>query len=221
MTVDTAYNTMRFIARKNQIASLSPSDFQFAFNTAQRNYYDLLVGRIEQYRYDKPTPRIGLSMTDNVVSRLTPFKKQANITVTAGIGTKPTDFNKLLSMTTINAYRVYRVEENRAAERFHDSIDGISEGNAFFIEDDTSWRILPVTLDFVSVRYLYCPVDVVWGYTLDGSGRPVYNSGTSVQPKWDDNDMDEIIGRALKVLGVSIKEGALLNYGEQVIQKGE
>jgi hypothetical protein len=124
-------------------------------------------------------------------------------------------------MTTINTYRVYRVEENRVAERFHDSIDGISEDNAFFIEDDTSWRILPVTLDFVSVRYLYCPVDVVWGYTLDGSGRPVYNSGTSVQPKWDDNDMDEIIGRALKVLGVSIKEGALLNYGEQVIQKGE
>jgi len=49
----------------------------------------------------------------------------------------------------------------------------------------------------------------------------VYNPVGSVNPQWYDNDIDEVVGRALKILGVSIKEGALLNYGQQVIQSGE
>ena len=49
----------------------------------------------------------------------------------------------------------------------------------------------------------------------------MYNAGTSVQPEWKDNDIDEIIARALKVLGVSIKENSLINYGQQVITQGE
>ena len=230
MTVDKAYSIMRFIARKNQLTSLSPADFEFAFNTAQRNYYDFLVGRIEQYRYDKPIPRVGLSMTDNVVSRLTHFEKYAVLSVgavapyTSGQVAKPADFNKILSMANAsNGTRIARIEENRLYERAADSIDGVSETNAFYVERSDRFTIFPPNPSITSVNlvYLFCPIDVVWGYTIDGSGRPVYNSATSVQPEWYDNDMDEIIARALKILGVSIKEGALLNYGEQVIQKGE
>lgn len=219
---------MRFIARKNQLTSLSPSDFQYAFNSAQRNYFDTLVGRVEQYRYDKPIPRIGLSMTDNVVSRLTPFQKSSVLTLSSGLITKPSDCNKLLSMYTVNNYRVSRIEEDRFAERYTDSIDPIDELNSFYVEENTTWRVYPTTLSTVTIKYLSVPTDVVWNYTLDGSGRPVYatsggiiGSGYSVQPLWKDNDIDELIARALKILGVSIKEGALLNYGQQVITSGE
>jgi len=187
---------MRFIARKNQLASLSPSEFQYAFNTAQRNYYDFLVGRIEQYRYDSPVSRVGLSMTDNVVSRLTPFQKSSTGAVTSGLVTKPSDFNKLLAMYTPNNWRVYRIEENRFAERYQDSIDPIDEPNAFYVEGSTNWRVYPTTMATVSLKYLAVPTDVVWNYTLDGSGRPVYNSTGSVQPAWKDNDIDEIAGRS-------------------------
>lgn len=226
MTVDQCYNIMRFIARKNQLTSLSPSDFQYSFNTAQRNYYDFLVGRVEQYRYDKPTPRVGLSMNENVVSRLTPFKKDSAITITSGTAPKPADFSKLLSMVTTGLFNVYRVEDDRFSNKYNDSIDVSSaEKNAFYVEDSTSWRIYPATLTSVSIKYLTLPVDVIWDYTTDVSGRPVYKpvgSGSlSVNPVWKDNDIDEIIGRACKILGVSIKENALINYGEQIIQKGE
>jgi hypothetical protein len=221
MTVDAVYRIMRFIARKNQLASLSPQDFQDAFNTAQRNYYDFLVGRLEQYRYDSPKPRIGLAMTDNVVSRLTPFQLSSTLTVTSGIATKPADFNKLLSMMTPNSYRVYRIEENRLAERLSDSIDPVDEQNAFFVEGSSSWVVYPATLANVKIKYLKVPTNVVWAYTLDGSGRPVYNPVGSVDPSWYDNDVDELIGRACKILGISIKENALVSYGQGVLQNGE
>jgi len=235
MTVDQCYSILRFIVRKNQLGSLSPSDFQYAFNTAQRNYYDLLVGRIEQYQYGRPIPRIGLSMTDNVVSRLMPFESSITLTTAVGDGlvvtgsgssatlvaTKPTGINKLLAMYTANKYRVYRIEENRFAERIQDSIDPIDEANAFFVEQSADWRIYPATLTSLTLKYLTVPADVVWAYTTDGSGRPVYTSTGSVNPLWYNNDIDEIVARAAKIIGVSFKEGALTQFGEQVIAKGE
>lgn len=221
MTVDAVYRIMRFIARKNQLASLSPQDFQDSFNTAQRNYYDFLVGRLEQYRYDSPKPRVSLAMTDNVVSRLTPFQQSATVTVTSGVGTKPADFNKLLSMSTANNYAVYRYEENRIASRLQDSIDPVNEENAFYVEGNGSWSVYPTSLTSVKVKYLKLPTNVVWNYTLDGQGRPVYTPTGSTDPLWMDNDIDELIGRACKILGISIKENALVSYGQGVLQNGE
>lgn len=327
MNVDDVYRIMRFIARKNQLESLSPTEFQDSFNTAQRNYYDFLVGRIEQYRYDKPIPRVGLSMTDNIVERLAPFQMYAGIDLDGGEVPQPIDFNKLVSMSTPNNYRVYRVEQNRLQERLKDSIDPINEENAFYTEWNDYWTVYPNTIPNVYVTYLRVPRTIAWSYTLDGSGRPVYSAdgvqllttgtgsnwsgisfttgythtvgssatlestvysmpnrkyalsvsttgmsagsysiyfgnytenisnnggiervfintneinsfriiptsdfnGTisvtlrapSMNPEWKDNDVDEIIGRALKILGVSIKESALINYGQQVITQGE
>jgi len=220
-TVDYCYSALRFIVRKNQLGSLSPSDFQYAFNTAQRNYYDFLVGRVEQYRYDSPKPRVGLSMTDNIVSRLMPFEKSATVSVSSGLATKPSDFNKLLGLYTANNYRVYRLEENRFAERIQDSIDPIDEPNAFYVEQSTNWRVYPTTLTTLSLKYLAVPTDVVWNYTTDGSGRPVYNPTGSVDPLWYSNDIDEILGRAAKIIGVSFKEPTLTQFGESVMAKGE
>lgn len=221
MNVNDVYRIMRFIARKNQLESLSPSEFQDAFNTAQRNYYDFLVGRIEQYRYDKAVPRVGIAMTDNVMSRLTPFQMSATPAVTSGSANKPADFNKLLSMLTANNNRIQRVEENRLAERLNDSIDPASETNAFYVEKPSAWSIYPSTIASIKVNYLKVPNNVVWGYNLDGLGRPVYSPGTSTDPVWYDNDIDEIIARACKILGISIKENALVSYGQSVINTGE
>lgn len=221
MNVNDVYRIMRFIARKNQLESLSPSEFQDAFNTAQRNYYDFLVGRIEQYRYDKAIPRVGIAMTDNVMSRLTPFQMSATPAVTSGSANKPADFNKLLSMLTASNNRIQRVEENRLAERLNDSIDPASETNAFYVEKPSAWIIYPSTIASIKVNYLKVPNNVVWGYNLDGLGRPVYSPGTSTDPVWYDNDIDEIIARACKILGISIKENALVSYGQSVINTGE
>lgn len=228
MNVNDVYRIMRFIARKNQLESLSPSEFQDAFNTAQRNYYDFLVGRIEQYRYDKAVPRVGIAMTDNVMSRLTPFQMSATPAVTSGSANKPADFNKLLSMLTASNNRIQRVEENRLAERLNDSIDPASETNAFYVEKPSAWSIYPSTIASIKVNYLTIPINVVWNYTLDGQGRPNYvasggivGNGNSVNPLWYDNDIDEIIARACKILGISIKENALVSYGQSVINTGE
>jgi len=298
MTVDQVYNILKFIVRKNQLGSLPPSELEYAFNTAQRNYYDFLVGRIEQYQYGRPVPRIGLNMTDNVVTRLMPFQKKSTLTITSGILTKPSDLNKINAIYTANNYRIYRLEEDRFAERIQDSIDPIDEANAFYVEEKGTLRIYPITLTTCSFNYFTTPPDIKWAYTIDGTGRPVYSpsnitglniifggvgytsptiafsapiaggvqaTGTltvvsgvitavvmtnigngyagltptftitgasttpasfgspivSIQPIWLENDYDELIARSAKIIGVSLKDAAPMQYGQQVIQTGE
>ena len=221
MTVDQVYNILKFIVRKNQLGSLPPAELEYAFNTAQRNYYDFLVGRIEQYRYGSPVPRIALNMTDNVVGRLMPFQKKTSLPITLGVLTKPSDLNKISAIYTANNYRIYRVEENRYAERIQDSIDPIDEANAFYVEEKSVFRVYPTTLANCTFIYFTTPTDIKWNYTLDGSGRPVYNPTGSVQPVWLENDYDELIARAAKIIGVSLKDATPMQYAQQVIQTGE
>jgi len=221
MTVDQVYNILKFIVRKNQLGSLPPLEFEYAFNTAQRNYYDFLVGRIEQYQYGRPVPRVGLNMTDNVVTRLMPFQIKSTVAIASGILTKPVNLNKISAIYTANNYRIYRIEENRFAERIQDSIDPVDEANAFYIEEKSTLRVYPTTLTTCSLVYFTTPTDVKWNYTIDGSGRPVYNPTGSIQPIWLENDYDELIARAAKIIGVSLKDATPTQYGQQVIQTGE
>ena len=60
---------------------------------------------------------------------------------------------------------------------------------------------------------------MVWGYTTV-SGRPVYNSGTSVQPLWKDMDMNEIIYIALSYIGVNLKDPDVSQFAQLKTQTG-
>lgn len=221
MTVDDVYRILRFIVRKNQLGSLKPQDFNDAFNIAQRNYYDFLIGRIEQYQYGKPVPRVGIGMTDLIVSKLMPFYNEQSLTISSGIANKPANANKIYTIISPNNYRIYRLEENRLPERLQDSIDPINEANAFYVEKKSTLKIFPTSITSATITFFNVPVDVKWAYTLDSNNRPVYSSSASVQPVWADNDYDEIIARAAKIIGVSLKEPIDIQYAEQVIAKGE
>ena len=221
MTVDEVYKISLFQCRKNQLGSLPPLDFANAFNAAQRNYYDTLIGRVEQYRYDKSVPRIGLDMTDVLVGKLMPFHKDAIISVLTGVATKPLDYNKLSAMYTVSDDSIERTNENKLADRLKSSIDPITSTSPIFVEKSATWSIYPNTITSIKVSYYSLPIEIKWGYTIDGNGRPVYSPSASIDPIWRDNDIDEIIARSMKLLGVSLKENVLTSFGESVIQKGE
>jgi hypothetical protein len=60
---------------------------------------------------------------------------------------------------------------------------------------------------------------MVWGYTIV-SGVPVYNSATSVQPVWEDMDMNEVIYLALTYAGLNIKDADVAQFANSKTQTG-
>ena len=223
MTVDYCYTYLQFIARKNQIAQITPTEFQFAINKAQHDYFDFLLGHIESFRYNDATPRVGLGMSSKISNDLSPFKVNGTtISVVSGVAPYPTGFQYLALITDTNNKKIEWISDDKLPARLNDPIDNyLDSGKSFYNEISTGWAIYGAAASSsVIVNYYVKPNDLVWAYNIV-SGRPVYTPTGSVQPQFDSVAMEEVLGRAARILGFSFEKENLVQLGESAINRGE
>lgn len=219
--VDQVYGLLRFLIRKNQAGSISSTEFFYAWNSQQTQYFKDLKGRFQARNTGKTGANTGLVENETIETILSPFTKKAPIVIAGGIGPKPGDFSYLLALR-INGHDVRHINKNQIAIVNDNAIDppSIADNSYYYTPYGSNYVFLPATVTEAEIDYLSLPQDVVWAYTLDGSNRQVYNAGASTQPQWLQDDIIEITGRALKTLGVSYKDGDFAQYGNSVINTG-
>lgn len=214
-----------YIANKYQKGYVTGAEFNLSFNQCQLSYYDFLIGHIEQYQYGRPVPRVGISMTESVTTKLSPFLKSASPAVAAQLVTKPTGFGRLVAMRTSAEKKVDRVEHDRIAYRLESTVTPQAE-NPFYAEYATNWKVWPSSLTAVNIEYYpQAPDEVRWGYSLT-SGREVYAAtggvnGDSINPLWHDTEIAAIMARMFKAQGVVLDDAQIMNYGQSVINAGD
>jgi hypothetical protein len=223
MTADYAYALLQFISRKNQTGDITPSNYKYAVSLAQNGLYDYLIGQLEQQRYDKPVPKVGIGQNNKVASFLLPLKvTNEAVTGVAGVFTYPTTFNYLSLMTDTSFKRIAILDDTKFPARYNSKIDPLTDTSSpFGRTTKTGWLIYPTTVTNILVSYYFRPPNTVWGFTLSSTGRKVYDQSTSVDPVFDDVAMTKVIGRACKILGISFKEEFLVEYGKEVQMVGE
>jgi len=198
---------MLFLIRKNQAGSFSATDLFYSWNFEQRAYQSDLLGRFQARSNGKSGVNTGLIENETILTKLAPFTKSDTLTVTAGLGAKPSDFIYLLSLRVSGKPCEYAEHDQIAF--INDSVidpPSISGGQFYYTEYEANYSFLPTAVASATIDYISEPEDVMWGYSLDGDGRQVYDSGTSVNPQWDGDSIVEITKRALKSLGVSYKD---------------
>jgi hypothetical protein len=220
--VNNIYEFVLFLTNKNQSGSISAKDFFYAWNSEQSAYHQDLLGRWQNRNNGKSGVNTGMIQNDTVISMLSPFIIQSSITVTTGRATKPDDFIFDVALR-INGHNVTKINHGQIAEVNQSVLDAPSiTNNAYYAAQyEGYYYILPITATPLVLDYVASCEDIVWGYSYDADGRQVYNSGTSVQPKWDTNTLREITKRTLKQFGVSFKDGDMAAYGNSVIQTGD
>jgi len=221
--VNSNYLFLQFMARKNQIGQVTPQEYMLAYNTSQRYYYDFLLGKVQQFQYGKPVPRVALGMDSKIAADLTPFKVSNEvIAVTANIAPYPTGFKFLALMTDSTGRGIERIDDTKLPGRINSRIDPMTPtSKPFYVEEDTGWHVYPEGyISTIKASYYVYPPDVVWNYTTV-NGRPVYDPAGSVQPLWDDMSNDEIMARTCRLVGISFTEEQLVQYGEHTIKQGE
>jgi hypothetical protein len=62
---------------------------------------------------------------------------------------------------------------------------------------------------------------MVWGFTLNGDGLPVYDPTTSTQPIWDDTDIFEVTARLLKIVSTNLIDMSAMSLANQITDKGQ
>jgi len=220
MNVNDMYRICQFAVNKAQNGYLTPSEFNLTINQAQVSYQDYLLGEFQQYQYGRPQARINYSQNENIRQRLSPLITSATLSINgSGESAYPADYVQADTMITTAFNRVRFVQQDTLYSYYNSQIDPIAT-NPIYLLEPTGFQFYPVTLGSAILTYVKDAPEIVWAYTTV-NGRPVYSSGTSVQPVWADVDLLEIIARALKLIGLNLQDGQLQQYANQVTQTGQ
>lgn len=219
-SVNDIYELTKKLMRKNQAGSVSASDLFYMWNTEQNMYYSDIVGRWQARANGKQGANTGLIENETILTDLAPFTIPVTLTVTNGVATKPSDFIYRLALRIVvegsdNGVDAFKINHNQIANVNASVIDppSVPNNKYYFVEYEDYYKFLPTTVTLAELDYLASCTDIKWGFTLDANNRQVYNSGTSVQPKWDTPTIIEITKRVLTNFGVSFKDQDFLNYG--------
>lgn len=219
MNINEIFEYYNFVLNKNQEGYTTGDEFTRLFNQEQNSYYDFLIGHVEQFQYARPVPRVGISMSEHVDSRLAPFLKPiSGASVSAQSVTKPGDFYRLAAMRTGTNGKIDRVMHDRLANRIASEV---MAGVPFYVEYADQWMIWPSTVTTVNYEYYpKAPAAAVWGYDTV-SGRQVYDAGQSTDPLWSDTEISAILGRMFRKVGIRLADQGLAQLGQTVINTGE
>lgn len=116
-------------------------------------------------------------------------------------------------------YEITRVEQDRLANNLASYYDYPDDSGAIYTVFRDYIQFNPNDLYSANIIYLKKPQDMYWGYTIV-NGRPVYSEALSVQPEWNDTDMNEIIYLALSYIGLNTKDADVAGFANNKTQTG-
>lgn len=219
MTIKQVKDIIDFVTNKYQLGYISGSEFNLMFRAAEVAHMSFLTGNLHQFTPGRPVPRVGLDMTKQVAEKLAPFRYTISVPVPSNgeIG-KMSDVAAVETMNKTDGTRLYYVAPNRLSYYLNSSVWDINE-QPIYAEYDTYYRVYPSNIDVV-ITAIRTPPYSKWAFNVIDN-MEVYDNLSSIDPLWKDPDVMEIIGRMCKAIGVSLKDGELMNYGQSVINQGE
>ncbi len=224
-TVDECFQLLKYRANKSGFNGyISSNDFNLIWPRAEIRYFNKLYGNQNDYQYGRPLPKIGYSVTQKVSESLSKFVSDPIAITIDGAGkyTFPADVFHIDAIThTYNGIQqeVIRVEKDRLANNLSSTYDAPDLQFPIYTEYSTFLQFYPINLATATLIYLKKPTKTKWNYTLV-SGREVYASVGSVQPLWNDIDIDEIIYICLADIGINMKDAGLVGFANQKTQTG-
>jgi hypothetical protein len=228
LTADDPYRIIQIVANKFQAGNITPTQYMDMINYAQLGFLDYLLGQFVSYQYGRPLSKVQFGMNEIVRQRITPLidpVSTINIDAT-GFAAYPSDYQQADALNLTSLDRVRFVPQHKKYSYIKSRIDPVSTNPIFLIESQ-GFRFYPntnfngVSLGSIQLSYVKTPPDIVWGNSPDPQGRPQYNQGTSVNPIWYDTDMDELIVRALEMIGVNLQAPEISQYAQMIKNEGQ
>jgi len=223
LDINEIYNIVLYSTAKNLSQGyVSPDDFNLTMNQAQKSYVSYLLGSFQQYTPGRAVARVEFGQNTIVRTRLAPIIYWDTLTVDAfGFCPYPADYLQVDAMFTEEGYeRIRCVQQDSLYSYYKSQIDPI-ETNPIYILEDTGFHFFPEDIGNAEISYVGNPTDMEWAYTINGNGIPVYDSGASVDPVWDDASILEIIVRALAIIGVNLQLNVVEQYSMAIKNQGQ
>jgi len=222
LTIDKVHDRINFLIKKNNWGYVSPPDIDICLDMAQMDLYEEYYGDPSKYQTNRPVPAVVYGKTKKVVGSLRNFITNiviSAVTAPSGLYPIPVDFRDFL-----DAYITYNdgsdhtigldfITESQKAFAINSQVKPISDlANSFIALEEGGYQIYPKQDHDGQLTYLRLPAIPVYGYTQ--SGRTItYNSGSSTQLEWGDDDIKRIINLAIQYIGMGLEDDKIFQQG--------
>lgn len=110
---------------------------------------------------------------------------------------------------------IKKVDYNKLETYLNSTIDAPTASNPIYVELSDNFMVYPLITNPTFLSYYRYPVAPMWNYTVV-NGAPTYTSVGSVDFEWEQSEIWRLTTRILGYMGISIRDGELMQYSEQM-----
>ena len=234
ISVDNVYKTVLSILNKEGRGYITPEEFnkigsQVQLDILDQNFHDYNRAVV------KHTRGAGVNGYGNIPERIEqkidPFYAFADITLSSGVGTLPTDLYRTISFSISNkTLELEKVDKKTLSYLLSSPLTKPTTSFPVYYQRATDIIVEPAltdgswTLGNLKLEYIKTPADVVWAYTSSGIGVLTYATGTgaSVTPSTGyvdftlhESDRVQLVLGILKYAGLVIEDPMVIQGASQ------
>ena len=220
INVNTVYQTVLSILNKEGRGFLTPDEFkrvgtQVQLDILDKNFHDYnrailkenIAGAVQDYG----------DIPEKIEQKIDPFFKQADITLTNGVGTLPTDLYKTINISITNkTIQLEKVDKKSLSYLLSSPLTKPTTTFPVYYQRATDIIVEPAlsdgswTLGNLLIEYIKVPSEPVWNSSADANGALTYNSSGSTDFTLHQSDQVELILGILKYAGLIIADPAVV-----------
>jgi len=246
-SVERVYKAVKDIANKDQRGFITPSIFNQFASVAQMNLFNRLfddismANRMRRMAIDGPRQ---FAFSKKVEEDLSTFAKKVQLTLSSGTVAKPSDFARVISISTIGK-KILGVQKQSLVSLVYneDHIDRILNSDLSAPSDDAPVALIANDIEVfpnvntsiakINLRYYKVPQGILpdtgaktsqspkFGYTSSVAGVEIYSSANSVDFELPEQYFTELVNEILTLAGVNLRDSDVYNYGSSETTKDE
>ena len=234
-SVNRVYSALKDLVNKDQRGFVTPAVFNNFAQVAQMNLFNKLFSdaalnkRLRQSQFDAGRDKSRVKQANEDLSY---FSKKATISLTTGVGDKPSDLARVISLFTTDATAknlelIYDEEKLEYILRSTLSAPTTTYPIALVADDI---NVFPTSIASVIMRYYKIPQGLVpstgarttssprFGYTVV-AGKEVYDVANSVDFELPEHYFAELVVEIAKLIGVNLRDTEVYAYANQETQQ--
>lgn len=202
MTIDLIYQGIRLTLNKERKGFVKTSQITTAVKLGINNYF---VKNVNEYL-----------ATGIIPEPIRPMVKTYPVTITNGLGSLPSGFEKEVSFTIpgINNYAGDFLSHDEFMDRRNSSIVAPTEDDPIAEIIGNTLRVEPSNITTLELIYIGKPIEIVYAETLDGDSRgTTFDAAGSTDTDFTISNVADIMKEALIYLGVKQQDQPATQIG--------
>jgi hypothetical protein len=232
-SVNRVYTALKDLANKDQRGFITPAIFNNFAGVAQMNIFNQLfddVALAKRLRNSALDGKLDKGRMKQIEEDLATFSKSATISLTVGVGSKPSDLARIISLNTT-------ASPSKSVPIVYDEVNWenilrstlsapTADYPAALLTNEI--EVAPTSIASVKLRYYKQPQGLVpstgartasqprFGYTV-AAGKEVYSSTNSVDFELPEHYFADLVVEIAKLVGVNLRDQDVYAYaqGEQ------